>query len=182
MTLMHPSSGNFSTSPFASPASSEGAPSVRLSGNPFVHSLGFGSGVLDLRERDSADALAGGYFSADTLDARDFGLHQQGLHPHHQHFARPQLDATRSYGAPTSLTSMANMNSLLFDVHHQQQQQQQQQQQIFNRFGTQGMPSPLPSLMMLSAGHPFLQEQRASNENTPMGSPRAGHGGGLGEL
>lgn len=186
MTLMNPSSSNFSTPPFASPASSEGgAPSVRLSGNPFVQGISGGfslPGHLDVHERDSeikSENLAAAYFSAETLDARDYesmGRAAVG------DFGRPQLDSRNNYCGQSSIS---NMNNLLFNIQQQQQQQEQQQQQpqqhqqqILNRFA-QGMGSPLPSLMMLSPGHPFLQEQRASNENTPLGSPQP-HGGGLG--
>jgi hypothetical protein len=60
------------------------------------------------------------------------------------------------------------MNSLFFNASSQQIPNN-------NQFGQQ---VPLPSLMMISPGHPFLQEQRASNENTPLGSPRIHDGPG----
>lgn len=179
MTLLHPSSGNFSNSPFASPASSEGAPSVRVTQNPFVQGLSGGflpscGQQLDGRVRDlKEDNVAAAYFSADTLDTRDFSMRGGGLDPHEfasRDFGQTQLDQTQNFAGQGTLNSMTHMNNLLFNLQHQQQQQNQV------RFG-QSIPTPLPSLMMLSAGHPFLQEQRASNENTPLGSPQP-HGGG----
>jgi len=190
---LHPSSSAcISNSPFSvSPAASSeggggGAPSVRLTGNPYlgVGGGGFPSGFLpcaqaplsDGRDRDSSgikeeyNAATGAYFSADTLDVREFA---QDFHA-----ARSGLD-TLDFGrasAPQIDTpdfsvhgaSLNPMNSLFFNASSQQIPNN-------NQFGQQ---VPLPSLMMISPGHPFLQEQRASNENTPLGSPRIHDGPG----
>ncbi|XP_024391346.1 uncharacterized protein [Physcomitrium patens] len=169
MTLI--GSGCISNSPFASPASSEGGPpSQRLSqGNPYLAGLsnGFlpscGQVLSDGRDGDSsgikeesAAAAAAAYFSADTLDARDFQMQRATLDA--SHFLN-----SRDFSGRGSLTNSNNnnMNSLFFNA----------AQQAPNRFGQRAAPQ-LPNLMMLSTGHPFLQEQRASNQNTPLGSPR----------
>ncbi|KAH8932052.1 hypothetical protein BDL97_19G053400 [Sphagnum fallax] len=190
---LHPSSSAcISNSPFSvSPAASSeggggGAPSVRLTGNPYLGGGGggFPSGFLpcaqapssDGRDRDSSgikeeyNAATGAYFSADTLDARefaqDFHAARSGLDT--LDFGRasaPQIDAPDFSVHGSSLNQM---NSLFFNASSQQIPNN-------NQFGQQ---VPLPSLMMISPGHPFLQEQRASNENTPLGSPRIHDGPG----
>lgn len=190
---LHPSSSAcISNSPFSvSPAASSeggggGAPSVRLTGNLYLGGGGggFPSGFLpcaqapssDGRDRDSSgikeeyNAATGAYFSADTLDARefaqDFHAARSGLDT--LDFGRasaPQIDAPDFSVHGSSLNQM---NSLFFNASSQQIPNN-------NQFGQQ---VPLPSLMMISPGHPFLQEQRASNENTPLGSPRIHDGPG----
>ncbi len=200
MSLLHPTSACISNSPFASPASSEGgAPSVRLAGggnNPYNLGGGFPSGFLpcaaaaqavpsDGRDRDSSGikeeytTTGAAYFSADTLDAREFTQDfytsgRSGLDPLDFGRVPPQLvdtpDFSGGVGQQHGSSTLNQMcNSLFFNA----------SQQNLNRFGQpQQRGVPLPSLMMLSAGHPFLQEQRASNENTPLGSPRIHDGSG----
>jgi hypothetical protein len=200
MSLLHPTSACISNSPFASPASSEGgAPSVRLTGggnNPYNLGGGFPSGFLpcaaaaqavpsDGRDRDSSGikeeytTTGAAYFSADTLDAREFtqdfyASGRSGLDSLDFGQVPPQLvdtpDFSGGVGQQHGSSTLNQMcNSLFFNA----------SQQNLNRFGQpQQRGVPLPSLMMLSAGHPFLQEQRASNENTPLGSPRIHDGSG----
>jgi hypothetical protein len=158
MTLM--GSGCISNSPFASPASSEGG---RLSQGSIPYLAGLSAGFLpscglsDARDGDSSGIIkeeSAAYFSADTLDARDFQMQSQFL-------------SSREFnpGRAPTVNNTSNMNSLFFNA----------AQQAPNRFGQR---APLPNLMMLSTGHPFLQEQRASNQNTPLGSPRLQDGPG----
>lgn len=180
MTLM--GSGCISNSPFASPASSEGGPpSGRLSQGSMPYLAGLSTGFLpscglsDGRDGDSSgiikeeNAAAAAYFSADTLDARDFRMQRatldasQFLNSREFHPGRVTAGTNALGNAMGGNTS--NMNSLFFNA----------AQQAPNRFGQR---APLPNLMMLSTGHPFLQEQRASNQNTPLGSPRLQDGPG----
>lgn len=148
-TLMHNNSGFTNSSPFASPASSEGAPSVRLNNNPFIGG-GMASGFLPCgplsdhtggRDRDSGQVKEepSGYFSADTLEAREYAA-RGGIMANH-------------------------MNNVLFGQASSVQQAMQNQ-----RYGSR---LTLPSLAMLSS---FPQEHRASNNTTPLGSPTR-HGG-----
>lgn len=178
MTLM--GSGCISNSPFASPASSEGGPpSGRLSQGSMPYLAGLSTGFLpscglsDARDGDSSgiikeeNAAAAAYFSADTLDARDFGMQRATLDASQFLNSREFTNTGRVGGNSlgNSLGNTSNMNSLFFNA----------AQQAPNRFGQR---APLPNLMMLSTGHPFLQEQRASNQNTPLGSPRLQDGPG----
>ncbi|KAJ7513904.1 hypothetical protein O6H91_23G044200 [Diphasiastrum complanatum] len=135
MTLMQPNSTI--SSPFTSPASSEGAPNGQIL-NPFVSILPSGFFTCepqpDGQELDVSgwrDDPSFAYFSADTSEARDF-------------------------------SSRSNPNHLLIS------NASQQTQSMFR-------PRNVPSLVMLSQQYPFLQEQRASNQNTPLGSPQS-HG------
>ena len=170
MTLM--GSGCISNSPFASPASSEGGnPNGRLSQGSMPYLAGLSTGFLpscgglsDARDGDSSglikeeSAAAAAYFSADTLDARcDFQMNAS-------QFLNVREFTTRSNSLGNQMNP-SNMNSLFFNA----------AQQAPNRFGQR---APLPNLMMLSTQHPFLQEQRASNQNTPLGSPRLQDGPG----
>ncbi|XP_024373851.1 uncharacterized protein [Physcomitrium patens] len=176
MTLM--GSGCISNSPFASPASSEGgAPSQRLSqGNPYFTGLsnGFlpscGQVLSDCHDGDSSGikeeyAAAATYFSADTLDARDFQMQRATLD------VAPHLLNCRDFSGRGFLnhTTTSMNNSMFFNT-----AAAAAAQPAPNRFSSSRAADPhLSSLMMLSAGHPlFLQEQRASNQNTPLGSPR----------
>ncbi|BBN19024.1 protein MpBZR1 [Marchantia polymorpha subsp. ruderalis] len=150
-TLMHPNSACLS-SPFASPASSEGAPSVRLN-NPFMGG-GMPGGFLSCgpvpsdgggggRDRDSGALKdeSAAYFSADTLEAREYAARNGAMANH--------------------------MNNMLFGGGHSPQQALQNS----HRFGNPRLT--MPSLAMLSS---YAQEHRASNNNTPLGSPQR-HGG-----
>ncbi|KAL3699167.1 hypothetical protein R1sor_017189 [Riccia sorocarpa] len=159
-TLMHPNSGCLSPSPFASPASSEGAPpSMRLTNhNPFMGGghCGMASGYLGCgpvasdpsggRDRDSIGGVkdeSAGYFSADTLEAREFAA------------------ASARNGAIVA----SHMNNMLYGAHSPSQ----------SLPGSHRYNSPrlsMPTLAMLSS----FQEHRASNNNTPLGSPQR-HGG-----
>lgn len=178
MTLM--GSGCISNSPFASPASSEGGPpSGRLSQGSMPYLAGLSTGFLpscglsDARDGDSSgiikeeNAAAAAYFSADTLDARDFQMQRATLDASQFLNSREFNNTGRvnTGNNNTLLGNTSNMNSLFFNA----------AQQAPNRFGQR---APLPNLMMLSTGHPFLQEQRASNQNTPLGSPRLQDGPG----
>lgn len=183
MTLM--GSGCISNSPFASPASSEGGPpthSGRLSQGSMPYLAGLSTGFLpscglsDARDGDSSgiikeeNAAAAAYFSADTLDARDFQMQRASLDASQFLNSREFSNTGRVAGNNNNsnshlLGNTSNMNSLFFNA----------AQQAPNRFGQR---APLPNLMMLSTGHPFLQEQRASNQNTPLGSPRLQDGPG----
>lgn len=174
MTLM--GSGCISNSPFASPASSEGGPpSGRLSQGSMPYLAGLSTGFLpscglsDARDGDSSgiikeeSAAAAAYFSADTLDARDFQMHRATLDA--SQFLNSREFNTGRGSNTLGNVNTSNMNSLFYNA----------AQQAPNRFGQR---APLPNLMMLSTGHPFLQEQRASNQNTPLGSPRLQDGPG----
>jgi hypothetical protein len=147
--LGHNNSGFTNSSPFASPASSEGAPSVRMNNNPFMGG-GMASGFLPCgplsdhtggRDRDSGPIKEEtGYFSADTLEAREYAA-RGGLMSNH-------------------------MSNMLFGQTPSMQQVMQSNQRYGSRL-------TLPSLAMLSS---FPQEHRASNNTTPLGSPTR-HGG-----
>ncbi|KAL2609550.1 hypothetical protein R1flu_028123 [Riccia fluitans] len=159
-TLMHPNSGCLSPSPFASPASSEGgAPSVRLA-NPFMGGGapgGMSTGYLNCgpvpsdpsgggRDRDSIGGVkdeAAAYFSADTLEAREYAA-----------------AANARNGAMVA----NHMNNMLFGAHSPSHSLPGS-----HRYNPR---LSMPSLAMLSS----FQEHRASNNNTPLGSPQR-HGG-----
>ncbi|KAJ7287939.1 hypothetical protein O6H91_05G110000 [Diphasiastrum complanatum] len=141
MTLMQPNSNM--SSPFTSPASSEGAANVQML-NPFVGNLPSGflpcgpiSDGHDLDVSGLRDDSSFAYFSADTLEARE-----------------------------VSRNNINQLQNLIFNAAQQNQ----------SMFGPRNIPPlAIPPLAMLSQQYPFLQEQRASNENTPLGSPQ-GHG------
>ncbi|KAJ7530868.1 hypothetical protein O6H91_06G138200 [Diphasiastrum complanatum] len=135
ISLLH-SSSNLS-SPFTSPASSEGAPSVRTV-NTYVG--GFPTGYLpcsqvplDLRDTyGMKEDLSSFYLTADGMDSREI----------------------------QRLNALGTMSNLLYNT--------TQQAQL--RYGHGEIPAMM--MMQLSQQQTFLQESRASNQNTPLGSPQ----------
>ncbi|XP_057856784.1 uncharacterized protein LOC131066094 [Cryptomeria japonica] len=168
------------SSPFASPASSEGAQG-QLATN-FIPGMSCGFLPMCGRERDLSlmkDDVTTAYFSADTLEARGYlpmGGRERDLSLMKEdvttaYFSADTLEAREFMTSRDTIESKeiisnrANVipNSNLFNY--------------ANLSGVRyGMRSVLPSVMMLSPQHPFLQEARASNQNTPIGSPQR-HGG-----
>lgn len=152
-----PSSGL--SSPFASPASSDGAQGQLVTS--FFPGMAGGYLPTSGREREVSlmkdDVSA--YFSADTLEAREFMTSRDTLEAREFMTSRDTLESRellmgRNNIIPTSnILNYANLSGVRY-----------------------GMRSTLPSIVMLSNQHPFLQEARASNQNTPIGSPQR-HGG-----
>ncbi|KAJ7558699.1 hypothetical protein O6H91_04G052000 [Diphasiastrum complanatum] len=137
MSLLH-SNSNLS-SPFASPASSEGGVPMTKTANPFLAGIPSGfqpctQASLDFGDGDAfgirSDDFISFYANNDTFDSRDLGA--------------------------SNLDSMPN---LLYNNIPQQGQARRGSLQI-------------PPLMIVSQQYPFWQESRASNENTPIGSPQ----------
>lgn len=170
------------SSPFASPASSEGGQG-QLATN-FISGMSCGYLPMGGRERDLSlikDDVTTAYFSADTLEARgylpmggrksDLSLMKEDVTT--AYFSADTLEAREfmtsrdTVESKELMTNRANVipNSNLFNY--------------ANLSGVRyGMRGVLPSVMMLSPQHPFLQEARASNQNTPIGSPQ--RQGGIG--
>lgn len=173
-----------SASPFASPASSEVYPTSSRSTTTLaplpLPTASTGTGLYTASPFPSSVNYAGSYYlpstivgdcgapppdlKDDLLDALPLDFCSSGAHNHHQNLLAAAAMAARSQG--------------------HQQLLLEQQQQVYER------PSPasifsaarfsaargasIPPLMMLSHQqvHPFMQEARASNHNTPLGSPQ----------
>ncbi|KAJ7528894.1 hypothetical protein O6H91_15G024500 [Diphasiastrum complanatum] len=132
------------SSPFTSPASSEGAPSVRTA-NTYAGS--FPSAYLpcnqvpfDLRDRDAfgmKEDLSSFYLTGDGIDQREMNR----------------------------MNNLGTVSNLIYSA--------TQQAQL--RYAQGEIPAMM--MMQLSQQQPILQESRASNQNTPLGSPQRPHGG-----